>query len=84
MDQLTDEVIFDLPECSLSRAYQQFLDSSNRRDSTSIGVDITNLEDFAAAHGPGAITAALRSLQTVGYPCHYMRMITKRTFPSGF
>ena len=84
VDQLTEEVVFDLPECHLSRAYQHFLDSRNRRDNTSIGVDITNLDDFAAAHGPGAITAALRSLQTVGYPCHYMRMITKRTFPSGF
>ena len=84
VDQLIDEVVFDLPECSLSRSYQHFLDTGNRRDSTSIGVELTNYDDFATAHGPGAIAAALRSLQTVGYPCHYMRMITKRNIPGGY
>ena len=84
VEQLTEEVIFDLPECYLSRAYQHFLDSHDRRDATSVGVDITNLGDFAPAHGPGAVTAALRSLQTLGYPCHYMRICTVRTFPIGY
>ena len=70
VEHLTEEVIFELPECYLSRAYQHFLDSHARRDATAVVVVITNLDDFAAANGPGAVTAALRSLQAEGHPCH--------------
>ena len=78
-----EEVIFELPECHLSRAYQHFLDSHARRADTEIGVAITNLDDFAAAHGPGAVNAALHSLQNLGYPCHYMRICIVRIVPAG-
>ena len=82
--QLIDEVVFELPACSLSRSYQHFLDTGNRRDSTSIGVELTHCDAFATAHGPGSLAAALSSLQTLGYPCHYVRMITQRNIPSGY
>ena len=83
-DHLVDEVVFALPECSLSRSYQHFLDTGNRRDSTSIGVELTDYDAFAAAYGRGALAAALSSLQTVGYPCHFVRIITQRHVPGGY
>ena len=84
VEHLTEEVIFELPECYLSRAYQQWLDTHARRDATAVGVAITNLDDFAAANGPGAVTAALRSLQVDGFPCHYLRICIVRSFPVGY
>ena len=83
-DHLIDEVVFALPECALSRAYQHFLDTGNRRDSTSIGVDLTDPDAFAAAYGRGALAAALNNLRTLGYPCHFVRMITQRHAPGGY
>ena len=59
LDHLKAEVLFELPECLLSREYQQFLDSQDRSSGTDIGVAITNVDDFAAAHGKGSITAAI-------------------------
>ena len=74
LEHLKAEVLFELPECLLSREYQRFLDSQDRRTDTEVGVAITNVDDFAAAHGKGSIAAALHNLQHHGYPCHFMRV----------
>ena len=81
LEHLKAEVVFELPECHLSREYQRFLDLQGRRADTAIGVAITNVDDFAAAHGKGAIKDALHNLQNHGYPCHYMRICIARIQP---
>ena len=83
-EHLTDEVVFALPACTLSRAYQHFLNTGNRRNGDSIGVDLSDPDSFAAAFGPGALAEALNSLKTLGYPCHFVRMITPRHVPGGY
>ena len=72
IERLKAEVLFELPECLLSREYQLFLVSQGRSVGTDIGAAITNVDDFAAAHGKGSIKAAIHHLQNHGYPCHFM------------
>ena len=72
--QLKAEVLFELPECLLSREYQQFLENRHRSSDTVVGVAITNVDDFATAQGKGSIGAAIQHLQRFGHPCHFMRV----------
>ena len=72
--RLTAEVLFELPECLLSREYQLFLENRHRGSEAVVGVAITNVDDFAKAHGKGTIGAAIQHLQRFGYPSHFMRV----------
>ena len=81
--RLTAEVLFELPDCLLSREYQLFLENTCRGVNAVVGVAITNVDDFAKAHGKGSIGAAIQHLQRFGYPSHFMRVCFENQPPLG-
>ena len=81
LDRLTAEVLFELPDCLLSREYRLFLETLSQGPNAIVGVAVTNVDDFAKAHGQGSIGAAIQHLQNFGYPCHYIRVCFENQAP---
>ena len=81
--RLTAEVLFELPDCLLSCEYRLFLETSFPGVNAVVGVAITNVDDFAKAHGKGSIGAAIQHLQRFGYPSHYIRVCFENQPPIG-
>ena len=71
--RLGTEVLYELPDCLLSRDYRAFL-ATKTQGPLIVGVAITNVDDFKNAHGPGSVRKAIRHLQEFGLPCHYIRL----------
>ena len=72
--RLGTEVLYELPDCLLSREYRAFLATKTQGPYDFVGVAVTNVDDFKDAHGPGSVRKAIRHLQEFGLPCHYIRL----------
>ena len=73
-DRLDTEVLYELPDCLLSREYRAFLATKTQGPEDYVGVAVTNVDDFNGAHGPGSVRKAVTHLQQFGHPCHYIRV----------
>ena len=81
-DRLTAEVLYELPDCLLSREYRIFLETVTQGPEDYVGVAVTNVNDFNDAHGRGSVGAAIRHLQQFGHPCHYIRVCYDNQAPA--
>ena len=77
VDKITSRVVFELPDCELSWGYHRWLSSKDFPD-TIVGVAITNMQDFTAAHGHQAATDSMGSLRDFGHPLLLMRVVLLR------
>ncbi len=77
-DDIEHQVVYELPDCSQSRAYLQFVKAAAELHKDTILVALTNHDDYDQAHGQGACLRTLLHLQVHGHPDHFMRICFKR------